>query len=119
MKAIKFNWKELDLKYDLYITTSNYSNNGRLYVGLVYYDTEINDYECFTDLTINIPMYMLESENEIILSNDTPKELIDLLLRLGIITDTYKVAYSGYSQYQVVLFNKEVAKEYMLEKGLI
>ena len=44
MKAIKFNWKELDLKYDLYIITNNYSNNGRLYVGLVYYDTEINDF---------------------------------------------------------------------------
>lgn len=116
-KTFKFKWKELNKQYDLCFETSKYMNNNRLYVGVLCYNKEYKDYECFTDLTINIPSYMFETDTEIILNNDTNRELIDLLLDMGVITDTCKYAYSGFGTYKVVEFNMEKAKEYMLESG--
>jgi hypothetical protein len=115
MKTIKWTWKEFNKNYDLCLRTSNYVNNNRLYVGIMYYDTELKGYEIFSDLTINIPSYELKNDYEIVINNDTPIDLIEKLEDLGILLDTYDYAYSGFSQYKVMIFNKELAKEYMLE----
>lgn len=115
MKTIKWTWKEFNKKYDLYLTLNNYINNGNLYVGIMYYDKEIEDYDLFSDLTINITDYMFELDDEIIINNDIPTDLVEKLEELGILIDTYKYAYSGFGAYKVMIFNKELAKDYILE----
>lgn len=117
MKTIKWTWKEFNKNYDLCFTFNNYINNNRLYVGIMYYDEEIEDYDLYSDLTINITDYMLEFDDEIIINNDIPTDLVKKLEDLGILIDTYKYAYSGFSQYKVMIFNKDLAKDYVLKRG--
>lgn len=95
-------------KTNLCLILASYKNNGNLYVGL-----KTKSGEDYSDLTINIPMYMFETDNEIIINNDNSNELIETLEDLNILTDTFKYAYSGYARYKVMNFNKEVAKKYI------
>lgn len=97
-------------RYNLYLVLGNYSYGNNLYVGLI-----TSGGEDYCDLSINIPTYLFETDNEIIINNDTSNELINKLEELGIITDTYKVAFSDYGRYKVMIFNEEVAKKYVKE----
>lgn len=112
IKTIKFDW--LEEKWELGFNIGKYTNNGRIYIGVL--DKKGASFECFSDLTINIPMYLFEEDSEIIINNDAPIELIDLLVKMNILVDTYKFAYSGYSRYKVMRFNKENAREYIVEE---
>ena len=102
MKAIKYD------KENLYLVLGNYSCNNNLYVGLI--DKNGEDY---CDLTINIPNYLFEFDDEVIISGDITNHLIETLEDLGILVDTYKIAFSGFGRYKVMIFNEEVAKEYI------
>lgn len=102
MKYIKYKKEKLRFILD------NYACNGALYVSLL---TQDNEY--YTDLSINIPDYMLEFEEEIIINNDTSNDLVEKLVDMGILIDMYKVAHSGFATYRVMYFNKELAKDYI------
>lgn len=104
MKKIKYG------KYNLYLVLGNYTYGKNLYVGII-----TSSGENYCDLSINIPTYLFETENEIIINNDISNDLVDKLEELGILTDTYKVAFSGYGRYRVMIFNEEIAKEYIKE----
>lgn len=104
MKAIKFN------KENLYMVLGNYSSNNNLYIGLI-----TKSGEDYCDLTINIPNYLFEFDDEVIINGDTSNELVEVLEDLGILVDTYKIAFSGFGRYKVMIFNEEVAKEYIKE----
>ena len=95
---------------DLYLVLGNYSCNNNLYIGI-----NTKEGEMFSDLTINITDYMFEFDNEIIINGDCPIELVEILEDLGILINTYKVAFSGFGEYKVMIFNEEVAKEYINE----
>lgn len=95
-------------KYKLNMVLSNYLHNNNLYIGLI-----TGSGESFADLTINIPNYLFELDNEIVINGDIPNDLINVLEDLGILIDTYKFAYSGYGQYKVMYFNYDVAKDYI------
>lgn len=102
MKTIKYADKKL------YITLGSYSYGGNLYVGMI-----TDKGEDFCDLSINIPTYMLETDNEIIINGDTSNKLVETLEDLGILIDTYKIALSGFGRYNVMIFNEEMAKDYI------
>ena len=102
MKAVKYD------KEKLYFTIGTYSYGGNLYVGMI-----TNKGEDFCDLSINIPTYMLETDNEIIINGDINNELVETLKDLGILIDTYKMAFSGFGRYKVMIFNEEMAKDYI------
>lgn len=108
-----FKYKFYDSVYDLSFEIGNYTHNNRLYVGLVSMGEPI---EPFSDFTINVPWYLFESDDEIILSNDIEDDLVKLLEDMGIIKDTYKVVCSGFSKYRVVEFYEDKAKEYIYWK---
>lgn len=99
--------------YKLCFEIGKYQNNGRKYVGLVSISEPI---EPFSDFTINIPMYLFENDNEIILDSMIEKDLIDILVDLGIVKATCKVARSGFGEYRVVEFYEDKAKEYIYYK---
>ena len=40
-KSFEFNWKEFECKYDMYLQVGRYRNNSNLFLGLVYYDSDI------------------------------------------------------------------------------
>lgn len=102
MKAVKYG------KEKLYFTIGTYNYGGNLYVGMV------NDKgEDFCDLSVNIPTYMLETDEEIIINGDISNELVEVLEDLGILIDTYKMAFSGFGRYKVMIFNEEMAKDYI------
>lgn len=103
MKTINYDNEKLNIIVDNYI-----DNN--LYVGLV----TKNDLEVYADLTINIPTYMFEEDNEIIISGDIGNDLVEKMEKIGILTDTNKIACSGFGRYKVMLFNREKAKDYIL-----
>lgn len=102
MKAIKYD------NYNLYFELGTYNYGGALFIGMI---TE--DEESFCDLTINITDYMFELDNEVIINGDISEELIETLEDLGILIDTYKFAYSGFGKYKVMIFNEEIAKDYV------
>ena len=102
MKSIEY------MNRKLYLSLSNYYYGDNLYVSLI---NEKDDNFC--DLTINIPTYLFEDEKEIIINGDTNEKLVDKLEELGIVTDTYKYAFSGYGKYKVMIFNEEKAKDYI------
>ena len=95
---------------DLYLVLGNYSCNNNLYIGLI---TKRGEDYC--DLTINIPNYLFEFDDEVIINGNTSNELVEVLEDLGILVDTYKIAFSGFGRYKVMIFNEEVAKEYIKE----
>ena len=72
-----------------------------------------NNGENYCDLSVNIPTYMLETDDEIIINGDTSNELVEKLEDLGILIDTYKIAISGFGRYKVMIFNEEMAKDYI------
>lgn len=102
MKIINYGKEKLSL------VMGNYQCNGNLYIGMI-----TDKGEDFCDLSINIPTYMLETDNEIIINGDTSNELVEKLEDLGILIDTYKVAFSGFGKYKVMIFNEKVAKDYV------
>lgn len=71
--------------------------------------------ENFNTLTVNIPSYMLEDKNEIIINGNVSDNFIEKLENLGILTNTHKYAHSGYGVYKVMIFNQDKAKDYSRE----
>lgn len=102
MKTINYGKEKLSL------VIGNYECNGNLYVGLL-----TKDDESYSDITINIVDYLFELDNEVVINGDISNELVDKLEDLGILIDTYKMAFSGFGRYKVMIFNEEVAKDYI------
>ena len=94
----------------LHLNLGSYTYGDNLYVGV-----ETENGESYCDLTINIPTYMFEDDNEIIINGDVEEDFIEILESLGILFDTYKYAFSGFGKYRVMIFNESMAKEYVKE----
>lgn len=126
-KSFEFNWKELEKQYNLYLEVGRYEYNSNLFLGLVYYDSDIEDYDSFSDLTINVPMTPLENngvwfdkdkETEIIINGDLGKEIRKTLYSLPFLKKTDRVVQSGFATYEVALFDYQKAKDYILWEEL-
>lgn len=126
-KSFEFNWKEFECKYDLYLQVGRYTNNSNLFLGLVFYDSEIEDYDSFGDLTINIPMTPLKNngilfdkdkETEIIINGDLGKEIRETLYKLPFLRKTKRIVQSGFGSYEVALFDYSKAQDYIIWEEL-
>ena len=126
-KSFEFNWKELDCRYDLYLELGRYEYNSNLFIGLVYSDSDIEDYDSFSDLTINIPMTPLENngvwfdkskETEIIINGDLGAEIRKTLYSLPFLKKTNRKVQSGFGSYEVAIFDYSKAKNYIIYEEL-
>lgn len=106
--------KKTYIKYDnkdLYLLVSNYTCNGRLYVGL-----EDENKNRYADITINLPEIPLVGPTIVFLNADLSDTLKNELKQKGLIeSSTERIRYN-YGTYDIADVNLEHLKEYD-EKG--
>lgn len=96
----------------IYFFRDTYECNNALYIGANYLDEneDADEYENFyADISINIEGTFLE-ENEIIASNDS-SDLIEKMIKDGLLEDTNEVVLSGFGRYKKVRLTEKF-KEY-------
>ena len=122
-----FTWSEFKKSYKMAFNIARYINNSNIYINVAFYDKELKDFDSFTDLTINIPITPLKNNGfmlditkniEIIASNDTPKELLKTLVKMGILKNTGKTIPSGFANYSIYSFNYLKASKYIINNNL-
>lgn len=93
--------------YDVWLRTSNYCNNGNLYVGLTCKIVEDGDewYEPYADITVNIDK--LEPDCAAIDTNNFP-QAEEFITGNGFAEFTGNYAFSGYCVYPIYRFNMEL-----------
>lgn len=101
-----------DTGYKLYLTSSNYSNNGRIYLGLLWFDENSGDYELWDDLTINLSDFMVESDNVIFINNDISDYVLEQLEEIGLLTYLDTMVYN-YGRYKKYYLDRDVMREYL------
>lgn len=109
--------KELQMEYtDMFGNTyqvlpklNTYANNGNLYVGLDFYESEDGFWEPYSDVTVNIvKLSYLESAIDI---NNNGANVVNFLVKNGFGELTEKVLPSGFCAFPVFKFNAEKLKE--------
>ncbi len=88
---------------DMYLQVCNYTNNKRLYMGLV------TEEEPYSDITINLPDVGI-SEGYVYLSNDIDDNLKQFLIDNKVISDTIVYMKYNYGEYRMVKWNKDTVK---------
>lgn len=107
MKYYEIN-DECDGLYKIYFFRDTYECNNELYIGANYLN-EDEDEDFYADISINIEGTFLK-ENEIIASNDS-SDLIEKMIKDGLLEDTNEVVLSGFGKYRKVRLTKKF-KEY-------
>lgn len=92
---------------DLYLTISNYSNNGRMYLGLATSEDDLYD-----SITINLSDTNEIDKDYIYLSNDISGEIKELLRDKGIIGETLMYQQYNMGQYELVKADLNTIREY-------
>jgi hypothetical protein len=97
--------------YKLYLTQAIY-NNDRIYLGLVWYNENEQEYEIWGDLTINLPNAMIEDDNIIFIDSFITDNILEQLEDIGLLTylDTIQYNMGRYKKYYL---NKKVMEEYI------
>ncbi len=106
-KKAAFDWNSGHEMVSLHV--GSYAYGDRLYIGMVSYGE--NGPEPFADMTVNIPMYPLKT-NEGFICGDLSKDLLNFIRdnKLGkVLPYTVK---SGYGEYAAVAFDLERLKEF-------
>ena len=85
------------------IEVAKYSDNGRLFVGLITDDGE-GCPESAADLTVNIPEFPMEP-GEAAITNDMRRQVLKFIRDNCLAEDTGKTAFSGMGMYPVFRFD--------------
>lgn len=102
--------KEPFIKYrgeDLYLSISNYQNNGRLYMGL-----ETADEDYYADITINLSDIPEIGDMAVFLNGDISTELKKALRDADLISNPIQQMPYNYGMYDIVFVNRNKLKEY-------
>lgn len=107
-KIVPFRWEFGEVMVSLEV--GQYLVDDQLYIGLLSHTEDGT--ESFADMTINIPMYPLESPNEAVIAGDISRDLLRFIKeqKLGkVLPDKVR---SGYGEYSVVAFNLDRLHEF-------
>lgn len=113
LKFIKYNY--FNKEYKLLLELANYYTNNALCINILYYDNDLESWENFTTLTINLDL-LKEEENEIFINNDVSNELIEKLEKLKIITLKNDIIHYNMGTYEKAFFNYDIAKKYIINE---
>ncbi|MCD8110009.1 MAG: DUF4313 domain-containing protein [Clostridiales bacterium] len=93
----------------VYLWKDRYAINGNLALQL--FEIEGEDIESFTDLTVNLPGYVLEKD-EAFINNDLLEENLEFISRYGL-GDVTGSGQSGFVQFPKVKFKMDVLEKYI------
>ena len=106
-KVIEIEFSFLGTTHTARFWRSEYANNGSLYVGVITYDEEYEEWEPWSDLTVNLPG-MCPDENEAFLdTNNCAPDIIRTLEKAKLIKNTGITRQSGFCIYPLYEFTKE------------
>ena len=93
---------------ELFLTKSEYRNNGRIYLGFECYDGDsgYNNYQPYGDLTINLSDFMIEDDNIIFINSYVSDSIIEQLEDIGLLTQLDVVQYNMGRYRKCYLFTK-------------
>ena len=99
--------------YEIQLRKSEYMNNGTLALIMVYYDEEYEEWEVWSDLTVNIDdSEIMASETKAFVdTNNNGNDIIPWLEENGLGHSTGLVGFSGWCTYPLFEFDKEALKE--------
>lgn len=91
---------------DAVLCMDKYTNNGRLYIGLVTFDKEMEYWEPWCDITVNIPMTPLtDRENCAFVDVNNDPTITTFLEQNGLAVPTGRSARSGWVTYPEYRFD--------------
>lgn len=93
--------------YRLYLKKANYTNNGRIYLGL-----DDVDGGSYCDITINLSDFMIEDDNIVFIDSWVDDDLFEKLEKVGLLTYLDTMQYN-YGRYKKCLVNTDVMNEYL------
>lgn len=93
--------------YRLYLKTANYTNNGRIYLGL-------DDVEGFSygDITINLSDFMIENDDIVFIDSMIDDYLFNELEKVGLLTYLDTMQYN-FGRYRKCLLDRKIMNEYL------
>ena len=104
---IEINFSFYDEIYRARFIKDNYVNNGNLYVGVLTWNDDYDDWEEWGDLTTNLPSTRLEYNEAFLDTNNCTPEIIIALENNGYIKDTRLKRQSGFCTYPLYEFTEE------------
>ena len=107
MNLIEIDFKFFDEEHKARFYKSKYANNGNLYVGVITWDEEFDDWCDWGDLTVNLPGMCLDKNEAFLDVNNCAPEIIKVLFDKGYIKDTGVTRQSGFCNYPLVEFTEE------------
>lgn len=103
---------EYEVKFEL----DNYSNNGRLYVGLVCFDPEFEDWEPYGHITTNIDFPITHKETcGFVDINNMGEDIVKWLIDNQFARLSGNIGVSGFCEYPEMVFNIDKIKEYQYD----
>ena len=106
-KVIEIEFSFLGETHNARFWRSEYANNGSLYVGVITYDEEYEEWEPWSDLTVNLSGMCPEENRAFIDTNNCAPEIIRELEKAKLIKNTGITRQSGFCTYPLYEFTKE------------
>ena len=103
-KPIEITFKFFDEEHRARFYKSEYMNNGNLYIGIVTWNEDYDEWKPWDDLTTNFPGCVLEKNKAFLDTNNCPHEIIAALIDKGYIKE---IRQSGFCTYPLVEFTEE------------
>ena len=110
METMKLNFMGDD--YELVIVEDKYSANDTLYLGLI----DVNTYELFADITVNIPYGVAEENTQYVDTNSYCDVLKNIVKKYKLGTKVGADIQSGFCSYPLYKFNRKNIEKYLADK---
>ena len=103
---------------DAMLCVDSYANNGRLYMGLLTFDKEMEYWEPWCDITVNIPMTALtDRENCAFVDINNDPTIGEFLEQNELAVPTGRSARSGWVTYPEYRFDMDKVRQNLGEEG--
>jgi hypothetical protein len=104
---------------DAVLCLDSYTNNGRIYIGLLTFDKEMEYWEPWCDITVNIPMTPLtDRENCAFVDINNDPTITKFLKQNGLAKPTGRFAQSGWVTYPEYQFDMDKVRQ-NLDEGVL
>lgn len=107
MKTVEIEFDFLGEKHKARFWKNSYANNGSLYIGVLTWDEDYEEWESWSDLTVNLPGMCHEGNLAFVNMECSGKEIITILEAAGFVKNTGVTRSSGYCVYPLYEFTQE------------